>query len=121
MTGEASYPGLGLTGDELVRLLAALASPQRLRIVATLSHGPRHVSDLARAVRLSRPLVHAHLGRLAAAGLVSSRMSISDEGKAMRFVEVTPFTLCLTPELVATAAQTLTASEHRVQAEEERQ
>lgn len=96
------------TGDELTRILAALANPHRLRIVATLAEGSVHVSALARAVRISRPLVHMHLQRLEAAGLVTGRLELSDDGKAMKFFEVTPFAIDLTPELVVTAARTLT-------------
>ena len=94
-------------GDELVRLLSALSSPHRLRILAALAGGRTYVSQLAREVRLSRPLVHMHLQRLEAAGLVSGRLELSEEGKAMKFFEVTPFALTLTPELVARAAATL--------------
>jgi DNA-binding transcriptional ArsR family regulator len=103
----------GLHGDELVRVLAALSNPHRLRILAALSHGQGriHVSQLAREVRLSRPLVHMHLQRLEAAGLVSGHLELSEEGKAMKFFEVTPFVLRLTPEVVAEAAETLTESE----------
>ena len=97
-----------LTGDELTRILAALANPHRLRIVATLAEGRVHVSALARAVRLSRPLVHMHLQRLEAAGLVTGRLELSEDGKAMKFFEVTPFAIDLTPELVVIAARTLT-------------
>lgn len=95
------------TGDELVRVLAALANAHRLRIVATLTRGPVHVSGLAREVGLSRPLVHMHLKRLEAAGLVTGRLELSDDGKAMRFYEVTRFAINLTPELVGDAASTL--------------
>ena len=96
------------TGDELVRVLAALASPHRLRIVAALAAAPVHVSQLAREVGLSRPLVHMHLKRLEAAGLVRGRLELSDDGKALRFFEVTPFAIDLGPELVVEAATTLT-------------
>lgn len=96
------------TGDELVRLLAALASPQRLRILATLAGGRRYISELARDVGLSRPLVHAHLGKLAAVGLVTTSLELAQEGHAMRYVEVTDFSLSLTPEVIATAMRTLT-------------
>lgn len=96
------------TGDELTRILAALANAHRLRIVATLAEGSVHVSALARSVRLSRPLVHMHLQRLEAAGLVTGRLELSEDGKAMKFFEVTPFAIDLTPELVVAAARTLT-------------
>lgn len=95
------------TGDELARILAALANPHRLRIVATLAEGSVHVSQLARDVGLSRPLVHMHLQRLEAAGLVTGRLELSDDGKAMKFFEVTPFAIELTPALVVEAARTL--------------
>jgi DNA-binding transcriptional ArsR family regulator len=95
-------------GDELVRAMAALANPHRVRILATLAAGRIHVSRLAREVRLSRPLVHMHLQRLEAAGLVTGHLELSEEGKAMKFFEVTPFDLHLTPEAVAAAATTLT-------------
>jgi DNA-binding transcriptional ArsR family regulator len=98
-----------LTGPELTRVLAALSNPHRLRIVAKLAGGSVHVSQLAREVGLSRPLVHMHLRRLEAAGLVSGRLELSDDGKALRFYEVTPFAIHLTPDLVVAAARTLEA------------
>lgn len=104
-----------LTGDELVRALAALSNPHRLRILAALQGGRVHVSQLARDVGLSRPLVHVHLQRLEAAGLVSGHLELSEEGKAMKFFEVNPFSLSLTPALVAEAAQTLSTEERREQ------
>ncbi|HUG64990.1 MAG TPA: winged helix-turn-helix domain-containing protein [Gaiellaceae bacterium] len=88
-------------------MLAALSNPQRLRILAALVGGNVHVSQLAREIGLSRPLVHMHLQRLEAAGLVTGRLELSDDGKAMRFYDVTPFAIHLTPELVVEAARTL--------------
>ena len=106
MTGIAE--DAPLTGDELPRILAALANPHRLRIVATLAEGSVHVSALAREVGLSRPLVHMHLKRLEAAGLVTGRLELSEDGKAMKFFDVRPFAIELTPAFVAEAARTLT-------------
>ena len=96
------------SGDELLGVLAALASPHRLRIIGALMSRRLHVSELARQVGMSRPLVHMHLRRLEAAGLVAGHLELSAEGRAMRFVEVLPFSLHLTPTLVACAATTLT-------------
>jgi DNA-binding transcriptional ArsR family regulator len=110
----------GTSGDELVMVLAALASPQRLRIVAALAEGRRYVSELARIVRLSRPLVHAHLARLTAAGLVSSSIEVSADGKATRYVEVAPFLVSLSPAVIAQAAQTLTGPGGNPEKEEKR-
>jgi ArsR family transcriptional regulator len=102
-----------LDGDSLVRALAALSNPHRLRILAALSAGRIHVSRLAREVQLSRPLVHMHLQRLEAAGLVTGQLELSEEGKAMKFFEVTPFDLRLTPAAIAEAATTLTQEAYR--------
>ena len=102
-----------LDGDELVRALAALSNPHRVRILAALSAGRIHVSRLAREVQLSRPLVHMHLQRLEAAGLVTGQLELSEEGKAMKFFEVTPFDVRLTPASIAEAATTLTPEEDR--------
>jgi DNA-binding transcriptional ArsR family regulator len=99
--------GTDMTGDELVRMLAALSNPHRLRILAALARGSVHVSRLAREIGLSRPLVHMHLQRLEAAGLVAGRLELSQDGKAMRFYEVTPFAVQLTPDTIAAAADTL--------------
>lgn len=102
-----------LDGDKLVQALAALSNPHRVRILAALSAGRIHVSRLAREVQLSRPLVHMHLQRLEAAGLVTGQLELSEEGKAMKFFEVTPFDLHLTPASIAAAATTLTREEDR--------
>jgi DNA-binding transcriptional ArsR family regulator len=96
-----------LDGNGLLLCLGALANPQRLRIIAALARGRVYVSQLARDVGLSRPLLQLHLRKLEAAGLVSSRMEVSRDGKAMNFFELTRFRLVLDPERVAVAAVTL--------------
>jgi ArsR family transcriptional regulator len=98
-------------GDELVEVLAALANPLRLRIVATLAQGRDYVSHLAREIGVSRPLLHMHLQRLEAAGLVVGSLELSEDGKAMKYYDVTDFTLHLDASTVADAARTLTPSD----------
>lgn len=95
------------SGDELLTVLAALANPQRLRILAELTRGRQYVSELARQLEISRPLLHMHLKRLQAAKLVSGELALSEDGRAMKYFEVTPFALHLTPERIAAAADTL--------------
>lgn len=95
------------TGDELLAALSALANPHRLRIVAALTEGRTYVSQLARELGIGRPLLHMHLQRLEAAGLVTSRLELSEEGKAMRYFEVAPFDLDVTPAGIARAVRTL--------------
>ena len=75
------------SGDDLLMQLAALASPHRMRIVAELKGGRNYVSELARVVGLSRPLLQMHLTKLEAAGLVTSRLELSSDGKAMKFYD----------------------------------
>ncbi|MEU5863164.1 MULTISPECIES: winged helix-turn-helix domain-containing protein [unclassified Nonomuraea] len=99
----------GPTGDELVEMLAALANPLRVRILATLSAGRDYVSHLAREIGVSRPLLHMHLRRLEAAGLIVGTLELSEDGKAMKYYEVTDFDLHLTAAALAEAAKTLTA------------
>ena len=98
-------------GDQLLAILAALSSPHRLRIVAALQSGGRnYVSQMARELELSRPLLHLHLQKLQEAGLVSSRLELSADGKALNYFEVVDFLLELSPAAVARAAASLTNS-----------
>jgi ArsR family transcriptional regulator len=101
-------------GDELVEMLAALANPLRLRIVAALARGRDYVSHLAREIGVSRPLLHMHLQRLEAAGIIAGTLELSDDGKAMKYYDVTDFTLHLTAATLAEAAATLTAKSSTV-------
>jgi predicted transcriptional regulator len=98
-----------LTGDALLRVLATLANPHRLQVVAALATERDYVSSLARQLGISRALLQVHLRKLEAAGLVSSTIEVSEDGKAMKFYEVTPFVLRLTPEAIMIAARSLTA------------
>lgn len=102
-----------MTGDELIRVASALSNPHRVRILAALASERIHVSQLARQVGLSRPLVHMHLQRLEAAGLVTGHLELSDEGKAMKYFTVTAFDLRLSPAAIAEAAATLAAEAER--------
>ena len=91
-------------------MLAALANPHRMRIVAALhTSGRTYVSQLAREIGISRPLLHLHLAKLEEAGLVTSKLELSSDGKALNFFEVADFAVELTPKAIAEAAKTLTA------------
>lgn len=87
--------------DDLLALLAALDNPHRLRIVALLKEERIHVSELARRVGISRPLLYMHLEKLEAAGLVTGNLELGPDGKAMKYYEVKPFDVRLTPERIA--------------------
>jgi ArsR family transcriptional regulator len=98
-------------GDELLVMLAALANPIRLRILAQLADRRDYVSHLAREIGVSRPLLHMHLQRLEAAGLVVGSLELSEDGKALKYYEVTSFDVHLTAATVAAAATTLTTTD----------
>ena len=100
---------IALTGERLLAMLAALDNPHRLRIIAALSIGGRnYISQLARDLGISRPLLHLHLQKLEHAGLVTSQLELSHDGKALNFFEASPFQLLLTPASIAAAAASLT-------------
>jgi DNA-binding transcriptional ArsR family regulator len=99
---------MSYTGDELLKILEALANPHRLKILALLSGRRIHVSQLAREIMISRPLLYMHLKRLEGAGLVTSKMELSEDGKAMNYYETVPFALQISPENITEAVKTLT-------------
>jgi DNA-binding transcriptional ArsR family regulator len=82
-----------------------VANPLRLRVIAELSGGRVHVSELARRLGISRPLLYMHLNRLQEAGIVTGHLELSEDGKAMKYFELAPFELRLTAEIVTEAVQ----------------
>jgi predicted transcriptional regulator len=100
-----------VSGDELLGVLHALANPHRLRVLGVLVEGRKYVSELARELHISRPLLQIHLRKLEQAGLVSSILELSKDGKSMKFYDVAPFSWNLTPNLIATASATVTVAE----------
>ena len=56
--------GAAVTGDALVRMLATLANPHRMRVVAALAEERNYVSRLARDLGISRALLQVHLRKL---------------------------------------------------------
>ena len=99
-----------LTGDELLAMFSALANPHRLRILARLrEHGRDYVSQLAREIGISRPLLHLHLQKLEEAGLVRSTLELSDDGKALKYFEVTGFEVLVNSESIRIAVASLSA------------
>jgi DNA-binding transcriptional ArsR family regulator len=82
-----------------------VANPLRLRVIAELSGGRVHVSELARRLGISRPLLYMHLNRLQEAGIVTGHLELSEDGKAMKYFELAPFELRLTAQIVTEAVQ----------------
>ncbi|MEU8421143.1 winged helix-turn-helix domain-containing protein [Micromonospora sp. NPDC048835] len=96
------------TGDELVSLLAALASPHRLRILAAVARQRTYVSELARQLQMNRPLLYMHLQKLEAAGLVTGELVTAPDGSSVKYVQAVPFAVALDLETIALAARNLT-------------
>jgi DNA-binding transcriptional ArsR family regulator len=88
-------------------LVTALDHPVRLKVIATLRHGRRYVSELARELGVSRPLLYLHLERLESAGLVAASLELGTDGKAVKWYELRPFDVHLNAETVAAAAAAL--------------
>jgi len=94
-----------LDQDRLLAIGDALGNPHRLRILAALVGERVHVSELARRLGLSRPLLYMHLEKLEAAGLVTGALELSEDGKAMKYYELTKFDLRLDPKTIADAVR----------------
>jgi len=86
-------------------LLTAVANPLRLRVVAELHDGRVHVSELARRLGISRPLLYMHLDRLEKAGLITGHLELSEDGKALKYFELVPFELTVTAASITAAVR----------------
>ncbi|TJZ54315.1 winged helix-turn-helix transcriptional regulator [Streptomyces piniterrae] len=93
-----------MTSEELLAFLAAVGHAQRLRVIAELAEGRLYVSELARRLEMSRPLLYMHLERLEKAGLVVGHLELSQEGKALKYFELAPFDLRLNLDTILAAA-----------------
>jgi DNA-binding transcriptional ArsR family regulator len=92
-----------LTTEELLARLTAVGHPLRLRIIAELAGGRVHVSELARRLDMSRPLLYMHLDKLEKADMVTGHLELSDDGKAMKYLELAPFEFRINAQTVIDA------------------
>lgn len=89
--------------ERIVRIGKALANPQRVRILALLSERPHNVSQLAKAMQLSRPVINMHLTKLAQAGFVEGVMEL--EGTtAMKNYHITTIDIKLSEQQIREAS-----------------
>ena len=100
-------------GDQLLLVLEALSNPYRLKIVAILQKERKYVSQLARELVISRPLLYLHLQKLENAKLINGHHEISEDGKAMKYYELIPFYLPLTEELITDLADSVTIKKRK--------
>ncbi len=100
--------GLVNTGDNLLRLTESLSHPLRLKILGILYQNRQYVSELARTVNISRPLLYMHLRKLEATGLIKGSHEISTDGKVMKYYELLEFDLHITPDLLYELSKSIT-------------
>jgi len=93
--------------EEYLKLFDALSNPIRLRILGILFRGRQYVSELARQLNISRPLLYMHLRKLEDAGLVEGSAEISPSGKATKFFQCTDFHVELDMRMIAAIAGTI--------------
>ena len=65
--------------QSLVQILDALGNEHSLKIMSILASGECFVSELAKMVGISRPLLYLHLKKLENAGLVESEIRHFEE------------------------------------------
>ena len=92
-----------MDAEELTKRLTAIASVQRLRILANLLEGTVHVSELARRVGMSRALLYMHLTKLEEAGYVAGHLELSEDGKALKIFQAVPFSFTIDQAMVTAA------------------
>ena len=100
-------------GDKLLLFLEALSNPHRLRIISILANGKQYVSQLARELGTSRPLLYLHLQKLEEANLVSSDMELLESGTAAKYYMLNSFDVQLNKELIMQLEPTLTLKKNK--------
>ncbi len=91
--------------EDYINVFDALSHPVRIKIIGILVEGRQYVSELARLVNISRPLLYMHLKKLETARLVTSAMEISESGKAMKYYALEDFELQVTKDLLRGLSQ----------------
>lgn len=86
--------------EDYINIFDALSHPVRIKIIGILAEGRQYVSELARLVNISRPLLYMHLKKLETARLVTSAMELSESGKAMKYYALEELELQVTKELL---------------------
>jgi DNA-binding transcriptional ArsR family regulator len=102
-----------MNAEQLSTWLTAIASPQRMRILATIADAPLHVSEIARRMEMSRALLYMHIAKLEEAGFVTGHHELTEDGKALKLFTAVPFsnTLDLATLVAAVAASSKESSE----------
>ena len=92
---------------DYTRLFDALSHPMRIKIMGVLSEKRRYVSELAKIMNMSRPLLYMHLKKLEEAAIVTGSYEISETGKSMKYYELRYFDIHLTPALLTELSRSI--------------
>lgn len=93
--------------EDYVKVFEALSNPIRIKILGTLLDNRLNVSELARILNISRPLLYLHLKKLEAARFIKGHAEVSDTGKAMKYYTVSDFSFDITSELITKLSKTI--------------
>jgi len=70
--------------EKLVIIFDALSHPIRLKIIKLLGKGEKYISELARQIGISRPLLYMHLAKLEKAGMITTYIKYFEEPPYVR-------------------------------------
>ncbi|WP_067843054.1 ArsR/SmtB family transcription factor [Amphibacillus sediminis] len=85
---------------QLLTILDALSHPVRLKIISSLFVKSQYVSELARSLEISRPLLYLHLQKIEEAKLITSNMEISETGKALKYYKLNSFQFEISEKMI---------------------
>ena len=89
------------------KVFDALSHPMRIKILDVLSGKRRYVSELARMLNISRPLLCMHLNKLEDADLVEGHAEISPSGKANKFFKARNYRILVDPAFIKALSATI--------------
>ena len=93
--------------ETYTKVFDALSHPMRIKIIGILADERKYVSELAKKLQMSRPLLYMHLKKLEDASLVVGSYEISESGKTMRFFKLKAFDIHLSPDLLKSLSETI--------------
>lgn len=91
-----------LKEEEALKFFDALSHPIRIRILKVLLEGERYISELAKELGISRPLLYMHLSKLEKAGIITTYIKYFDKPPYVRkFVKAKTIKVeLILPELI---------------------
>ncbi len=92
--------------DNLVKILKALANPTRLKILALCTEKPMTSKELREKLKISKPLLIAHLKILIKTGLLQYEIEIDQtKGILRKKYKTTQINICINNQTLKTITQ----------------